>query len=71
MIYGIDNTPLTKDGKKINPDYIKAYEYLIDRYPDNKSPHIVSKYYQLLKDNNFQISDKIRNFMLDKTSKNT
>ena len=61
----LDNTPMFKNGTLVD-DVRMSYERMMQTFPDNDSTQIVSEYYSILQDNEFEMTEEAESFLNEK-----
>lgn len=65
LMGGLDNTPAFdfSEKRKLQPEYKKVYEWLMEKHPNTKTGKVIREYYMLLKETGFSSNDKARNYL--------
>lgn len=63
FLIGLDNTPaFSYDDGKLNKEFLEAYKYFIQKYPDSKNAGVIKEYLQLLEKAVYKQTEKIKEF---------
>lgn len=64
FLAGMDNTPAYDyESKKIDKEFLSAYQYFVQKYDDTNSAKIVNNYLELLTKNDFVSNEEIESFI--------